>query len=161
MIVVSDTSPIINLAAIGRLDILATLYGQILIPDAVYMEIVLAGAGLPGADDVRAASWIETRSIADLTLASGLQLELDRGEAEAISLAVDTHADLLLMDERRGRKAAARIGVPVLGLLGVVVHAKRLGLLPAVRPILDALVSQAGFYIGDDLYRHVLTASGE
>ncbi len=114
MIVVSDTYPIINLAAIGRLDILATLYGQILIPDAVYMEIVLAGAGLPGADDVRAASWIETRSIADLTLASGLQLELDRGEAEAISLAVDTHADLLLMDERRGRKAAARIGVPVL-----------------------------------------------
>lgn len=161
MIVVSDTSPIINLAAIGRLHILADLYGTIVIPEAVYHEVVTAGAGLLGAEQVRTSDWIESRPVADRTLVTSLQLELDLGEAESIVLALASSADLLLMDERRGRRAASNLGIPVLGLLGVLILAKRHGLIENLKPVLDGLIVSAGFYVGEDLYARVLEAAGE
>jgi predicted nucleic acid-binding protein len=94
-------------------------------------------------------------------LAEALALELDAGEAEAIALAVEQGADLLLMDERRGRQAATRLKQRVVGVLGVLIEAKRHGNLPAVRPVLDALVSEAGFRISGALYARVLEAAGE
>src|SRR5947208_3422389 len=104
MIVVSDASPMISLAAIGRLDLLRSLYGTLVIPRAIYREIVEMGAGLPGAVDVQQSDWIETRDIADPAATAALLGRLDRGEAEAIVLACELKADLLLMDERKGRE---------------------------------------------------------
>ena len=161
MIVVSNTSPIINLAAVGQLDLLRQLYGQIMIPQTVYIEIVGIGAGQPGADEVAASDWIQTRQVANRTAVTALQLELDDGEAEAIALAVEASPDLLLLDEALGRAIASRFGLRFIGLLGCLVEAKKMGLVSAVQPIVDDLIEKAGFWIGRPLYERVLQAAGE
>jgi predicted nucleic acid-binding protein len=161
MIVVSNASPIVNLAAVGQLGLLRQLYGQVLIPQAVHKEIVIAGRGRPGATEVETFDWIETRRVTDWIVVASLQLELDEGEAEAIALAAELKADLLLLDERKGRVVASRLGLKFVGLLGVLVEAKHKGLILAVRPVLDNLISKAGFWISRDLYEHVLQAAGE
>jgi predicted nucleic acid-binding protein len=161
MIVVSNTSPIINLAVVGQLDLLRQLYGKVVIPQAVYTEIVVVGAGQPGADEVATSDWIETRQVVNRTAVTALQLELDDGEAEAIALAVEAGADLLLLDEALARAIAARFGLRFIGLLGCIVEAKKRGLVSAVRPIVDDLIGKAGFWIGRPFYEHVLQAAGE
>jgi len=100
MSVVSNASPLINLARIDQLDLLRQLYGEVWIPEAVYREVVEEGAGQAGAEEVRAASWIKTRDVSNKALVQALRYELDAGEAEAIALALVMQADLLLMDER-------------------------------------------------------------
>ena len=161
MIVVSNASPIMNLACVGHLELLQQLYGSVIIPGAVYREITVSGAGEAGAAEVQALEWIQVREVADRALATSLQIELDEGEAEAVALAVELKADLLLVDERRGRAVAARLGLTVIGLLGVLVEAKHQGYLPAIKPVLDALLVQAGFWVSQQLYSYVLQVAGE
>jgi len=161
MIVVSNTSPIVNLAAVGQLDLLRQLYGQVTIPLAVYNEIVVVGAGQPGATEVEAFDWIKTRPATNRAVVISLQLALDKGEAEAIALAVELKAGLLLLDERKGRVVASRLGLGFIGLLGTLMEAKHKGLVPAVRPIMDDLIRKAGFWISRRLYDQVLVAAGE
>ena len=90
-----------------------------------------------------------------------LSAELDEGEAEAIALAAELNAGLLLMDERKGRIVAARLGIRFIGLLGILIEAKQRDIIPLVKPCVDSLISQAGFWIGKDLYGQVLQAAGE
>jgi predicted nucleic acid-binding protein len=101
------------------------------------------------------------RVVQDQVLLADLRRELDAGEAEPIALAVESDADLALIDERRGRMVAGRHGVRVLGLLGVLVAAKEQNLLRVIRPIMDRLTSDARFRISDDLYHRVLERAGE
>lgn len=161
MIVVSDASPLIALAAVEKLDLLRTLYGEVLVPSAVFDEVTAIRQTAPGADEVRTSEWIRVRTVENRALVEALALELDAGEAAAIALAVEVNGDLLLMDERRGRVAAIRLGRRVVGVLGVVVEAKAAGLLPEVRPILDALTQEVGFRISAALHARVLAAAGE
>lgn len=161
MIVVSDTSPLLNLALIGHLDLLRALYEQIIVPPAVYHELVVVGAGMPGAADVKNAPWIQVKTVQNASMAASLRLQLHPGEAEAITLALELAADLFLVDERKARFVAARLGVPVTGLIGVLVEAKHKQLVPAVKPILDRLMNEANFYISADLYQRVLQVVGE
>jgi predicted nucleic acid-binding protein len=161
LIVVSDTSPIISLAAIERLDILERMYDSILIPPSVYREIAVVGAGQPGSIEVQTFPWIETGPLSQPALVARLRLELDQGEAEAIALAVQEGADLLLLDERRGRGAAFRLGLRVLGTLGVLIDAKRRGYVNEVRPILDGLMAEAGFWVSPQLYARVMDIASE
>jgi len=90
-----------------------------------------------------------------------LQQELDAGEAEAIVLALETRAELLLMDEHLGRETARHLGLRHTGLIGVLIEAKRKGLISKVKPHLDALRDVAGFRVSDALYRRVLQDEGE
>lgn len=161
MIVVSDASPLIALAAVRHLDLLRQLYGEVLIPPAVHQEVTQGDRAAPGVNEVRSADWIRMPPLRDLVLVQALEVELDRGEAEAIVLALDSRADLLLIDERRGRAVATRLGVRVVGVLGVLVEAKRNGHLSAIQPVLDALAAMAGFHVSDELYVRVLEAAGE
>lgn len=161
MIVVSNTSPIINLAAVGQLQLLRQLYGQIIIPPAVHREIVVVGTGQPGAVQVESFDWFETRSVLNQDLVASLQLKVDEGEAEAIALASALNADLLLLDERRGRVAAAHLGLRFIGLLGILIEAKHKDLVPATKPILDQLLEKAGFWVAQELYDRVLQSAGE
>ena len=161
---VSDTSPIINLAVINHLYILQLLYGHLIIPEAVYLEIVVQGAGQAGASDVQTEPWFEPRSVVNSTAVTTLLSShplLSRAEAEAIVLAVELQADRLLIDEMEGRHVAVAMGVPVRGLLGVLAEAKYQGLIPLVRPLLDELISEAGFFIAHPLYAQVLQDVGE
>lgn len=160
MIVVSDTSPIINLAAVEHLTLLHRLYGHVLIPQRVYDEIV-AGNEQPGAQEIRNYSWIESRSVKDDAVVLALHDALDPGEAEAIALALQEKADLLLLDERRGRAFAAQYGLRFIGILGILIEAKRRHEIPTVKPVMDALIAKAGFWIAPLLYERVLQAAGE
>lgn len=156
--VVSNTSPIANLAVIGHLRLLRDLYGTVLIPEAVRRELA---AAQPVASEVAAEDWIEARPIRDRTLAESLTMQLHLGEAEAIALAIEQEGELLLMDERRGRKIASGFGLKPVGVLGVILEAKSRKLIPAVRPLLDALVGQAGFWLSRNLYARVLAEADE
>jgi hypothetical protein len=159
VIVVSDTSPITNLAAIGRLDLLRQIYGQVIIPDAVFQELTDVGGQHPGAI-VQQLDWVESRTVSNQILVTALQVELDKGEAEAIALARELAADLLLIDEHLGRAAATRLGVRIIGLLGVLIEAKHRGLIQEVKPLVDALMNH-GFHVKHDLYQIVLKTAGE
>ena len=161
MIVVSNTSPLIALARAGRLDLLQAIHGEIIVPDAVFNEITVAGAGEPGAHEVATMSWIKRQPALNRQLVNALGLDLDAGEAEAIALAMECQADLILLDERMGRHAAQRMGLKVTGTLGILIAAKDRGLLASVRPLLDALRADAGFWIGEALYIAVVVAAKE
>ncbi|XWK88586.1 MAG: DUF3368 domain-containing protein [Phormidium sp.] len=164
MIVVSDTSPITNLAAIGQLDLLQRLYTCIIIPIAVYNEMVTVGKPVPGAIEVQTLPWIQTQVVADRQRAIAIresQENIDLGEAEAIALALELKADLLLIDERRGRIVATNYGLQVTGLLGVLVQAKRNNLIQRIKPVLDQLIEQADFRVSSQLYSTILQIAGE
>ena len=164
MIVVSDTSPITNLAAIGQLDLLQRLYTCIIIPIAVYNEMVTVGKPVPGAIEVQTLPWIQTQVVADrqrvITIQES-QENIDLGEAEAIALALELKADLLLMDERRGRVVATNYGLQVTGLLGVLVQAKQKNLIQRIKPVLDQLIEQADFRVSGQLYTTILQIANE
>jgi predicted nucleic acid-binding protein len=161
VIVISNTSPITNLAAVDQLAILQQLYKTVLISDAVYTELTTGDGAQPGGTEVQTLPWIATKPVTNRALVSALQMELDPGEAEAIALAVELKADLLLLDERRGRTVATRLGLRFVGVLGVLIEAKRKGCLAAVKPILEDLVMKAGFWVSPQLYTRVLDAAGE
>lgn len=120
MIVVSDTSPITSLAGIGQLELLRLLYSKVIIPQAVYNEMVGAGKTVPGASEVQTLDWIETQQVYNFSQVEALQSELDPGEAEAIILAIELNAELLIMDERPGRTVASQYGINVTGVLGIL-----------------------------------------
>jgi len=150
-----------NLAVIGSIDLLEQLYGHIWVSFGVWQELMNMAPQKPGIRVLQQLPWIEVRTVSYRPLVDVLLEELDRGEAEAIGLAVETQADLLLMDERRGRRVASRLGLKVVGLLGILVEAKRKKLIPVVKPVLDRLVVQAGFWVSPGLYARVLQEVGE
>jgi predicted nucleic acid-binding protein len=160
MIVVSNTSPIIGLAAVGQLDLLCALWGQVLIPQAVRDEVE-EGANRPGGSSLATRPWIETRHVQNWLSVSTLQLELGAGESEAIALAAETGSDLLLLDEHKGRTIAIRLGLKVVGSLGVLILAKHRGLLPAVRPVMDDLIHESGFRVSRAVFERALRLAGE
>lgn len=161
MSVVSNTSPLISLARLGHLELLHALYGEVLVPEAVWQEVVIDGAGQPGASEIGRALWIHRCAVTNWPLVQALRQHLGAGEAEAIALAHEVGAELLLMDERLGRQAAHRLGVRAIGLAGVLLEAKCKRVIPAVKPYLDALRDVAGFRLGDEVYAQVLRDAGE
>lgn len=162
MIIISDTSPITNLAAVQLLEILHQLYGQVIIPQAVYDEIVNVGYLVPGTVEIQTSSWIKTQSVTDYQKVLELQNDLDIGEAEAIILALELNAELLLLDERRGRKVAKNLGIKqITGLLGVLLEAKQKGLISKIKPVIDQLIINHNFPVSDNLYLKVIEFADE
>lgn len=156
MLVVADSSPLVYLSRVGVLDLLATAFGEVVVPGAVWAEVVDARPDAPGVSALQAASWLRVDR-RDLPPAD---LGLDPGETAAILLAELLHADLLLIDERAGRGVAEGRGLVVRGTLGVLVQARERGALPALRPVLDALVGE-GFRIAPALVAEALRRVGE
>jgi predicted nucleic acid-binding protein len=161
MIVVSDTSPLTNLAVVGQFDLLRKLFGEIHISQGVWEELNASGEQHPGSQEVERAAWIYRHPVANSALVATLRRDLDRGEAETLALAVELKAEIALVDEKEGRHAAARLGLKPLGVLGLLLEAKRRQEIAEVRPILDILRQRAGFYIRGDLYRWVLEQAAE
>jgi predicted nucleic acid-binding protein len=161
VIVVSDTSPLMDLAVVDYLQLLQQLYDSVVIPEAVWNELCSLSSQHPEVADVQTLSWLERQPVTIRAVVDALQVELDLGEAEAIALAVEKSADLLLIDERRGCQVAARMGLTTIGLLGILLEAKHKGFLPEVKPVLDDLIAKAGFWVGSQLYARVLQAASE
>jgi predicted nucleic acid-binding protein len=163
-IVVADAGPLIALARIERLSLLAELYGFVVVPEAVLSELRL-DSDRPGArvlSEALAVGLIQARVLpghceADM---ARLSLVLDAGESAAILLAQELPCRFLLIDERRGRAIARRRGIPVAGLAGVLLAAKRRGLLESVQPLLMELARQ-GYRLSDALVLKVLRLAGE
>jgi predicted nucleic acid-binding protein len=157
---VCDASTLIALARIGQFETLERTGAQVVIPRAVYKEVVVQGEGKPGATEVSAAAWIETREVTDHSIVARFRIVLDAGESGAIALAQEVDAALIILDDEEARDAALSEGLSVVGLPAFLVRAKAWGIVREVRPLLDALKHQ-GFFISDELYQHVLRLAGE
>lgn len=160
--IVADAGPLIGLARAGFLDILAKLYALVEAPLAVVDELRL-NEGRPGSRALReakAAGWLVALAVERPERLAGLERVVDRGEAEAILLALERRSRFLLIDERRARALARSRGVPVVGTGGVLVAAKERGLLPNVGRALDQL-ADAGYRLSPSLRVEILRRAGE
>ena len=158
MKVVSDSRPLINLAKVGQFILLQDLFHNIMIPPEVFEEVVVRGVGQPGAGETYTAQWIVRGVIEQPDIANLLSAELDRGEAEAIALALQERADWLLIDERVGRRFAQRAGLQVKGTLGILLEGVRRNVIHDLQPVLDTLVAK-GTWIAPAIYAEVLKLS--
>jgi predicted nucleic acid-binding protein len=163
MRVVSNTSPISNLAIVGRLYLLRQRYGAVTVPPAVANELRALTHG--AAHDTVAMAfrdgWLLVEPLPERSAIGKLRRELDLGEAEAIALAEATAADLLLIDERQGRMTAREHGLKVTGVLGELLYAKFRGELTSMREEMRKLRSEARFFIGADIEQFILSEAGE
>jgi len=161
VIVVSDATPLIALAKVGKLELLKALFGTIRVPQSVYYdEVVMDAKGRPGSLEVSQASWIATQSAGDRIKVDYLRADLDAGEAETLVLAEELAADWILLDETKARLAADLPGFDHIGIVGLLLLAKRIGEVAMVRPILDELRKKK-FYISERVYQKALIQAGE
>lgn len=159
MPIVADSGPILSFARATRLDILKAVVGKLIIPEAVWDDLVVKGAGRPAARLLAQADWISRQSVIDFACVEDLPKKLHRGEREAICLAKELGA-ALLVDEREARKEAERLGIHYFGSLRVLKEARDRGIIKKVRPILDQIIS-SGAYISETLYHDFLRELGE
>ena len=135
MIVISNTSPINNLAAIDQIDLLKQLYNIIYIPEGVYQELMALKTPIQVSNQVKNVQWIQVT----------LQMK----------------ADLLLIDEKRGISVANNLNLKFTGILGILIIAKQKGLIPDVKSLLEQLQERAGFWLKQDLFQNILERVGE
>jgi len=153
MPVVSNTSPILNLAIVDKLFLLRKQFGEILIPAGVFEELRM-NEDLPGSCIIREAfmsKWIKVHKVNNFPLIHILRRELDKGESEAIALALEIQAERILLDERDARNIAKSFGLKVTGLLGVILHAQNSGDVLSVSETVKELCEKAGFRISPKL----------
>jgi hypothetical protein len=156
--VIANNTPLVAFWSISRLEILQNLFDEILIPPAIRDEFLSAATG-NRFESLQAAQWIKVTPLSRPNAADAFA-GLDRGEAEVIALAQEQDARLVLLDERRARRYAIRMGRPVSGTLGVLLLAKQEGLIEAVKPLISSLI-ESGLHVHQDLAEEVLQLAGE
>jgi predicted nucleic acid-binding protein len=152
VIVVSNSSPLIALSQIGRLDLLGQLQPQILIPPAVAKEVRPSVPRLP--------DWIEVKPLSLPANPAIVSSAIGAGEREVIGLGLELGAQILILDERPARRLAMSLGLGVIGTVGLLLAAKDRGLLVSIKPELDRLLA-VRFFMDEELYNRVLTQAGE
>ena len=160
MKVVCNTSPLILLAKIRRLSFLAQLYDEVVIPTSVLKEV----EAKPGEEAKQVQTLLQSRNFwlrkaTERTL-DGLPPDLGAGEREAIALALEIAADLVILDDQQGRRVAREKGLSVTGTLGIVIEARERGIIPSVRCELDRLI-ESGMWIDETFYHRILQEFGE
>jgi uncharacterized protein len=163
LLIVSDTSALSALAILGWLDWLKVRWGEVAVPEAVWNELQRIGEqrALDLLLRARSVGWLTVYSVSERGTVERLSGILDPGESEAIALAIELKASALLIDEMDGREAARKLGVPTTGTLGLIVWAKRQGLVPSASAAMEALVSQARFFVSEAVRNEVLRLAGE
>lgn len=159
-IIISDTSPIRALHHLQLMPLLQTLYGQVIIPQTVADELTRAGKHF-GPLDIQQFPFLTARTATDRARVTLLEQTLDPGEAEAIALAIELSADLILIDELEGRKTAQSLGLNLTGVLGILIEAKSKGLVPALRPLVDSLRIGLDFHLNPKFVEDTLKRVGE
>ena len=160
MIVVADTSVLLNLCRIGEEELLTRLFREVVIPREVAAEFDRLAVAVPRFQGLTLPAWIRQQqpsTISAVVRAAGLDL----GETAALNLALEIHADALLVDERRGHRVAVQLGIKTVGVLGILLQAKTSGLIEQLRPLLDQLEQDAQFWIAPAVRRRVLQLAGE
>ena len=142
---VSDSSPLIHLAKIDALELISRLYSRILIPPALWREVVGESDGRPGAVEMQkavAAGWMVKEAAKNEALVIALRQTLENGEAEAIALATELQPEVVVLDDKLARRMAERLGLAVTGTLGVLLRAKQVGLVVELRSLITRLQSE-------------------
>jgi predicted nucleic acid-binding protein len=160
----SDSSALIHLAAIARLGLLREFYDMVIVPPAVWREVVEQGEQRTGVKEVRQAAaegWLQIKPPASTATLSYLRSQLDEGEAEAIALALEQSPEILLMDEEFGRSIARQFGLKITGTVGILIRAKLAGRIPSLRRELDQLRGPGRCYLSESLCQTALREVGE
>ena len=158
--VVSNSSPIIHLSKIGKLNLLKEYFDTITIPEIVYRESVMEGKDRVEVELIKNAEWIKVSQVKDKKFVKLLQTSLDDGESEAITLSLEIGADLILLDDSDARERARLYGLKIIGTIGILLHAKMDGKITFSREELKRL-KKTGFWIGDKLEARLLREAGE
>ncbi len=162
--VVSDSSPLIHLAAIGRLSLIRDYYHSIIIPTAVWREVVEQGGDRDGAKEIyqaREDGWIAVKQPKNFALIKALLQDLHEGEAESIALAIEVSADVIILDEMEARRSAEQHGLFVIGIIGILLQAKADKKIKSMRAEMARLQRTGNFWISKSLHHNILTAAGE
>lgn len=160
MLVVSDTSCISNLFQIKQLHLLAILFEKIAIPQKVFQELAQFHSNdlIP----LLASFKIKTYQVSDRTIVENLRRKsIHAGEAEAIALSIELHADILLIDELEGKNLAQQYGLRTIGVLGIILLAKEEKIVTEVKMLFDDLRTKTSFYFSDKLYETLLKKVNE
>ena len=152
--VVSDTSPLLNLALIERLDLVREQFSTVVVPEQVWDELMDGEDGVDRLRSVHDDGLLEIVTVEDTPLFAEFRRDLDIGEAAALAYAIDADADLVLMDEREARQTARRHELPITGVIGILLRGSKEGTV-SLRAELNRL-RDVGFWIADDLYETVL-----
>lgn len=147
--IISDTSCFIVLDNIGELELLHKTYGEIITTPEIVLEYENP---LP--------EWIKVQAPNDRYRQRILELQLDKGEASAIALAIEIPGSIIILDDYKARKLAMNIGIKVTGTVGVIIKAKLSGIIPSVKPYIENM-RKAGFYINKELKKQIVKESGE
>jgi hypothetical protein len=161
---VCDSSPLIHLAAIGRLYLIRDYYNSITIPPAVWREVVDQGGDRKGGKEIKnacAEGWITVKLPKNAALIKSLLKDLHEGEAESIALAIELSASIIILDETEARRSAEQHGLPVIGIIGILLQAKADKKIRSMRAELERLQKTGNFWISKSLYQTILTAAGE
>lgn len=148
-VIISDTSCFVVLANIGELDLLHKTYEKVITTLEIAAEY---GQTLP--------EWVEIRSATDKYRQQILELQLDKGEASAIALAIEIPESTLILDDYKARKIAERLGLEITGTIGVIVKAKIRGVIPSIRPYLNK-IKQTDFRLTPELEQQALSEARE
>ena len=154
----ADASTLIGLSRIDQLKLLRELFGHVFVPESAYNEVIEEDK--PGSERVRKAEYLRVEKVSDRIGVEFLLQTLGLGEAEVLVLAKEKKADLVLLDEKKARKAARRAGFKVMGILGLLLTAKRRRLIPSVKPFVRDLLNQ-GFRLSHKVVERVLTEADE
>ena len=152
--IISNSTPLIILSKIGELEILKNLYGEIIIPRAVFDEVTIKS------DAIKNLSWIKILEVQDKSNRKIYQAKLHDGEVEVMMLAKEISADLLIIDDNAAKKFAKFLGFQVTGTLGILLKAKSEKIISEVKPILEKMQAE-NFYISDEIIKLVLKTAGE
>lgn len=158
--VVVNTTPLIALSYLRRLDLLKTLYGEIVIPDAVYRELSVKEDSVCKRFVDESLDWICIKKIKNEMARAMYKTQLHEGEVEVMILAQEINADVVVIDDANAKKHAKYLGLPVTGTLGVLIKAKREGYLSEIKPLLQQLVEN-NIYISDKIIDLCLKQVGE
>jgi len=157
--IICNAGPLIALAIVDQLQVLPALYKSILVPEAVWSEVVDSGFGRAGAAKLKTAQWIEV--VPSIAVDSFVEAELGRGESQVIALGRAREAALVLIDELLARRVASQVyGLRVKGSAGILVQAQKAGMIPAVRPLLHEM-KERGYYLSDRLIERACSEVGE
>jgi predicted nucleic acid-binding protein len=161
VIVVADTSVILNLTCIGHVELVRHLYTEVWIPQKVAEEFLWQTSVNPLFRGLQLPPWLRARDSSSISERLRSDNLLDDGERAQLALALKIHADAILIDEENGRRTAIEIGLHRVGILGILIRAKNQGLVTDLKPIIDSLKRGANFWISRSLRENILISVGE
>ena len=145
---VTNSTCLIGLERIGRLDLLPQVFSTVFAPPAVAAEVRTP------------LSWLRVQAVQNAAVATALKTQMDAGEAEAIALAMELGDVLLILDDKKARRVAQQLDLKAIGTVGMLLRGKRQGVIAEIKPLVLALL-QADFRISEGIVREALRLSGE